>query len=68
VAALRGGAWGGDLEQRGRRQRAGNVHATGAETGEVGAARWSPDTVLGGGVKRFKPFLNSNGSKMFKFI
>jgi hypothetical protein len=34
--------------------------------GGGGAARWGPGIVPGGGVKRFKPFLNSNSSKMFK--
>jgi hypothetical protein len=36
--------------------------------GEPVAAKWAPATVPGGaGQKRFKPFQNSNGSKMFNF-
>jgi hypothetical protein len=33
-----------------------------------GAWGRGPGTVPDGGVKRFKPFPNSNGSKMFKFF
>jgi hypothetical protein len=35
--------------------------------GAWGTARWGPDTVPGGGIKWFKPFPNSNGSKIFIF-
>jgi hypothetical protein len=55
---------------RGRRLQASDVHAheTSTKIGEVGAARWGPGTVLGGRVKRFKPFSNLNGSKQSKIF
>jgi hypothetical protein len=39
------------------------------DRGEVGADQWVPATVSGGaGWKQFKPFSNSNGSKIFQFF
>jgi hypothetical protein len=62
VKKIRGGGGGGKGTVTAAAAMGGRcAHATGAERGEVGTARWGPNIVLGGGVKRFKPFSNSNG-------
>jgi hypothetical protein len=46
-----GAAHGRQVPSYGGNGWAAHVRAAGAETGEVGAGRWGPGTVPGGGVK-----------------